>query len=274
MTDRLAGLLRHYTLTARVFHTGPFCGRHAYAGDHGHVHVIRSGRVQVRAAVHGELEVAEPSLLFYPRPADHVFVTPPDQAVDLVCAAVDLGSAAGNPLAAALPPVVLVPLAQLPMLGATLELLIAEAFGDFCGRQAAIDRLCELLLIQLLRHLMDQRMATTGLLAGLADKRLARAIAAMHDAPRQAWTLEELAGAAGMSRARFAARFRDTVGVTPGNYLSRWRVNLACALLRKGRPVGLVADDVGYGSATALARAFRASMGCSPRQWLHGRGAD
>jgi AraC-like DNA-binding protein len=29
-----------------------------------------------------------------------------------------------------------------------------------------------------------------------------------------------------------------------------------------------VADRVGYGSPNALARAFRARMGCAPRDWL------
>ena len=136
----------------------------------------------------------------------------------------------------------------MPGLGPTLELLFAEAERDQCGRQAAIDRLCELLLIQLLRYLMDGRLGATGLLAGLADPKLARAITAMHDAPQTAWSLEALAAQAGMSRARFAAAFKDAVGVTPGDYLADWRMNVSCTLLKQGRPVAVVADRVGYGS--------------------------
>ena len=125
-----------------------------------------------------------------------------------------------------------------------------------------------MLLIQLLRYLMDGRLGATGLLAGLADPKLARAITAMHDAPQTAWSLEALAAKAGMSRARFAAAFKDAVGVTPGDYLADWRMNVSCTLLKQGRPVAVVADRVGYGSPNALARAFRVRMGCAPRDWL------
>ena len=130
-----------------------------------------------------------------------------------------------------------------------------------------MNRLCELLLIHLFRYLMNSESAPTGLLAGLADKRLAKAITAIHEQPAEAWTLDRMADAAGMSRARFAAAFRGTVGCTPGAYLSVWRINLACKYLRQGKPVAWTADAVGYGSATALARAFRANTGQSPAEW-------
>lgn len=268
MADRLAGLLQHYTLSARVFHSGAFCGQHHYAAPHGYVHLVRRGPITARSSVHADVLVTEPSLLFYPRVASHRFIAAPGETAELLCAEVDLGASAGNPLAMALPPMLLIPLADLPGLGPTLALLFAEAEREQCGRQAAIDRLCELLLIQLLRFLMDRGAAQTGLLAGLADPKLARAIVAMHDAPHTAWSLETLAAQAGMSRARFAAVFKDTVGVTPGDYLADWRMNVSCTLLRQGRPVSVVADRVGYGSPNALARAFRARMGCAPREWL------
>jgi len=38
MADRLAGLLRHYSLSARVFHSGAFCEQHHYAAPHGYIH--------------------------------------------------------------------------------------------------------------------------------------------------------------------------------------------------------------------------------------------
>lgn len=179
MADRLAGLLRHYSLSARVFHSGAFCGQHHYAAPHGYIHLVRRGPITARSPVHEDLLVTEPSLLFYPRVASHRFVAAPGDTAELLCAEVDLGASTGNPLAMALPSMLLIPLADLPGLGPTLELLFAEAERDQCGRQAAIDRLCELLLIQLLRYLMDGRLGATGLLAGLADPKLARAITAM-----------------------------------------------------------------------------------------------
>ena len=102
----------------------------------------------------------------------------------------------------------------------------------------------------------------------LFDPQPARAMTAMHDAPQTAWSLAALAAKAGMSRARFAAAFKDAVGVTPGDYLADWRMNVSCTLVKQGRPVAVVADRVGYGSPNALARAFRVRMGCAPRDWL------
>lgn len=268
MTDRLAGLLNHYSLSARVFHSGALCGAKRFDRDHGYIHVLRQGPLEVSAEVHPPMQINEPCLLFYPRGAPHRFHAPAAAGADLVCATVDLGSTSGNPLALALPEVLRISLEELPELSTTLDLLFAEAFANHCGRQAAIDRLCEYLLIQLLRFLMDRGFAHGGLLAGLADPRLARAISAMHEAPAQDWSLEALADRAGMSRARFAARFREVVGQTPGHYLAAWRINVACSLLRQGRPVALAADRVGYASAPALARAFRAHLGCSPSEWL------
>ena len=80
-----------------------------------------------------------------------------------------------------------------------------------------------------------------------------------------------LAGVAGLSRARFAAHFVAVVGQTPAAYLAAWRIALAQAALLRGRPVAVVAADVGYDSASALARAFGRIVGCSPRAWLRAR---
>ena len=268
MTDRLAGLLAHYALRARVFHSGSLCGSKLYDDDTGHIHLLRAGTAAVSSPTHGPLRLDRPSLLFYPRPTPHRIDPVDNAAVDLLCAMVEFGSAAGNPLARALPRVSVLDLGELPQLTHVLELLFDEAAADHCGRQAAIDRLCELVLIHLLRELMDRGSADAGLLAGLAEPRLARALSAIHDAPGRAWSLAALASLAGMSRARFASAFRDRIGCTPGQYLAQWRIQVACNLLRRGRPMGLIADEVGYGSAQALARAFRAHLGCSPSAWL------
>ncbi|MCP5230198.1 AraC family transcriptional regulator, partial [Accumulibacter sp.] len=219
---------------------------------------------------HGPLHLERPSLLFYPRPTPHRIDAGAGAGVpvDLLCAMVELGSAAGNPLAQALPLVSVLDLSELPQLTHLLEMLFDEAGGNHCGRQVAIDRLCELVLIHLLRELMDRGSTNAGLLAGLADPRLARALSAIHEAPGRPWSLTSLASLAGMSRARFASAFRDQIGCTPGHYLAHWRVQVACNLLRRGRPVGHIADEVGYGSAQALARAFRTHLGYSPSVWL------
>lgn len=269
MQDRLAEFFNRYNFSAHMFYAGTLCLSESFddpaAG--GYMHLIRHGAMTVFSPEHPVLKISKPSLLFYPRSTSHRFVLENECEVDLVCAALDLGGHSASPLAQALPAMLLLSLDEVPGLGATLELLFAEAQQQHCGRQAAIDRLFEYLLIQVLRHVLDHQPNSTGLLAGLADRRLAKAITAIHNEPRRNWSLDVLAQEAGMSRARFAVNFREIMGMTPGSYLSQWRMGLAQVLLKKGKPVAVVADEVGYSSVVALSRAFKAQTGLTPQAW-------
>ncbi len=274
MGDRLVSLLNWFELRARVFQAGPLCRSTRYdaGAGLGYIHVLRAGRLRVEHPGRTPFELADPCLVFHMTPTTHRLL-PQDDNVDLVCASFEFGAGLHNPLVVALPEIVLVLLADLPSLSATLDVLFKEAAEDHCGRQAILDRLSEVVIIQLLRELMDQGRIESGLLAGLSDPRLAKAINGMHADPAHAWTLEELAAFANMSRARFATRFRETVGTTPMVYLSEWRLSVARSLLRRGRSVQHTADAVGYGSASALSRAFTAHSGISPREWKQQQGA-
>lgn len=267
--DRLAAFFDRYSCRVEMFFSGTLCGEAGFDTQSatGHLHLIRRGPVHVYAGTQPGLTITEPSLLLYPRLLGHRFVTRKDVGADLVCATVDFGQNDGNPLTAALPAQVLIPLRALPELQPTLDLLFNEAGGMGCGRRAAIDCLFGYLLIQIFRHVLDNGQASVGLLAGLADRRLVRALAAIHDRPETAWSLESLAAMAGMSRARFAVRFREVLGMTAGEYLTRWRIGLARQMLKQGKPVAVVADAVGYGGAASLSRAFKSSTGVTPRQW-------
>ncbi len=269
MDDRLASLLRRFALRARVFQTGMLCRSERFDATDGlgYIHVLRGGSLRLSAHGVAPRVVREPCVLFMPSAVHHRLQPDPVTGADLVCASIDFGAAVGNPLTRALPPVVVVPIVQGDALAAALGLLFDEAAEAHCGRQAVLDRLAEVVIVLLFRHLMDAGLIGHGVLAGLADDRLMKAITAMHDAPAEPWTLNRLAAAAGMSRARFAARFRDVVGETPAAYLAGWRVSLAQALLDAGRPVNVVAGEVGYDSASALARVFRNRTGVAPTTW-------
>ncbi|MGB4360279.1 MAG: AraC family transcriptional regulator [Rhodoferax sp.] len=268
--DRLTSLLSHFSLRAGVFYTGNICGIHDFAQDNlrGHIHLVRRGPVQVIGVRQETFEITEPTLLFLPHPDTHRLVADDRTGADVVCATVQFGGAGRNPITDSLPSVVMVKLTELSGVEALLELMFDEAFADHNGRQAVLDRLCEVLMIRLLRHCIEQGLTQGGTLAGLADARLAKAIAAIHDDPAQERDLSSMAALAGMSRARFAVRFKEVTGETPADYLASWRVMTAQALLKKGRLLKHVADDVGYGSASALTRAFVRKLGCSPSAWL------
>jgi transcriptional regulator GlxA family with amidase domain len=115
---------------------------------------------------------------------------------------------------------------------------------------------------------MVSPLVDSGVLLGLSDPRLSKAIEAMHKHPETPWALEQLAQHAGMSRTRFAAHFREVVGMTPFDYLTNWRLGVAQTMLRKGSSLKLMAAAVGYANATALTRVFTQRVEMSPTEWL------
>lgn len=270
--DRLSALLHHFSLHAGVFYTGNICGIHDFSEDamRGHLHLIRRGPVQVIGTQAQTFTIIEPTLLFLPRPSHHRLVADESAGADVVCGTIQFGGGGCNPVTDSLPSVVLVELASLAGVEALLDLMFEEAFAENNGRQAVLDRLCEVLMIRLIRHCIDQGLTQGGTLAGLADPRLAKTLMAIHDDPARERDLSSMAALAGMSRARFAVRFREVTGETPAHYLASWRVMTAQGLLKRGRALKHVADDVGYGSASTLTRAFIRQLGCSPIEWLKG----
>jgi AraC-like DNA-binding protein len=269
--DKLTPLLNHFSLRAGVFYTGKICGIHDFEQDalHGHIHLIRTGSARVIGVQKDTIDITRPSILFLPRPEAHRLLVDDEVGADVVCGSVLFGAGGRNPITDSLPSVVLVTLAELPGVEALLELMFDEAFSARPGNQAALDRLCEVLMIRLLRHCIGQRLTQGGALAGLADNRLAKALIEIHADPGRNWELSDMAEVAGMSRARFAVRFRTITGETPANYLATWRVMTAQRLLKQGRQLKHVACDVGYGSASALTRVFLRKLGYSPTEWIN-----
>jgi AraC-like DNA-binding protein len=147
-----------------------------------------------------------------------------------------------------------------------VELIGDEAEADRDGRDLILERLVEVLLVEALRlRSASAGREEQGLLAGLSDPSLARALQGIHADLSRRWTVEQLARTAGMSRAVFAERFARKVGMPPMQYLLEWRVALAKALLRGERlSLGEVAEKTGYQSASAFSTAFTRLTGCSP----------
>ncbi len=275
--DRLSSLLERFRVRTHLFHNGPLCGVTHYAAlpGRGFLHVLRRGEMVLthrpRSGAPRRIEVREPSLLFYPRPLAHYFHNAPAEGCDFTCAAVEFQGGENHPLARALPPVVVLPLAQVAGLAHTLDLLFAETEQVRCGHRLLADRLCEVLLLQLLRWLLDhpeQSGMPTGLLTGLSHPLLAKTLVALHERPGEAWTLPRMAAEAGMSRSAFAAAFKAHVGEGPAEYLAQWRLAIVQTELRKGVSLKAAAEQLGYSSASALSRVFAQKVGASPREWL------
>ena len=270
--DRLSTLLERFPLRAGVFHTGLACGSFDFDPDvkPGHFHLVRSGRALLIDADERTQPIEEPSVVFFPDARSHRLLA--DCDLELVCATVRFGIAGASPVVGALPAWVIVTLREAPLLAALSELISAEVYSDRPGRQAALNRLCELAVVTVLRFCLDTGLASGSAFAGLADLRLAKALEAMHGQPEREWTLEALARLVGMSRARFASRFREVVQATPGEHLAACRMVKAQQLLRQGGRLKWVAEAVGYASASAFTRAFTRVVGIGPAQWASAAG--
>jgi AraC-like DNA-binding protein len=151
----------------------------------------------------------------------------------------------------------------------SLERLREELRDPRPGGSLIAQQLAYTMLIQALRlHLSDATSAGPGWLSALADKHMSLAITAMHQSPGHPWTLQSLAEQVGLSRSVFALRFRETVGVTAMEYLTRWRMLLAAGRLKSSSDgLASIANSLGYDSESAFGKAFRRIMGCSPRQY-------
>jgi AraC-like DNA-binding protein len=267
--DPLAPFFDRFTLSARMFFSGLQCGASPLLGEPtGYLHLLRKGVLTITRPNARPLVLDTPSIVFLPRPQQHRVEGPETGGVDLVCATVRFGEGMLNPLTSSFPEPFVVPLDAIPELAPALELLFSEASSERPGRQVALDRLFEFVLVLLMRSALSQRLINSGILSGLADERLGKAIQLMHKHPEFSWSLEELAQGAGMSRARFAARFRHVVGVTPFDYLTDWRLGVAQTMLRKGSSIKAIAASVGYANATAFTRVFTKRFGMSPSDWL------
>jgi len=77
-----------------------------------------------------------------------------------------------------------------------------------------------------------------------------------------------MAERAGMSRSTFSLKFKETVGTSPMEYLTNWRMILAGnKLTNSNDSVSMIAEAMGYESESAFSTAFKRVIGCSPRQY-------
>jgi AraC-like DNA-binding protein len=157
-----------------------------------------------------------------------------------------------------------------------VELIAEETTELRPGRDLILHRLVEVLLVEALRFQPASAAKAArqeqGLLAGLADPALARALRRIHDDVARRWTVADLARTAGMSRAVFAERFTRKVGMPPLQYLLEWRIAIAKDVLcRERAPLAEVAEKIGYQSASAFSTAFARHAGCSPSTFARTR---
>jgi AraC family transcriptional activator of mtrCDE len=287
--DPLSELLRQLRFSATVYLRSDFCGLWA---------VDTSGGRQVpfHLVTHGEgwlhVEGQEPEqllpghLVLFPADSAHVLASTPtlpskaiiNQAASvvidgpvtrLVCGFFRFDRRAADPLLSSLPATMLLNLSDAPTSSARdlVQLWMREAADDQLGSNLAIDRYAELIFIQMLRTEMAAGRLQ-GVIGALADARLGPSLAAIHQAPGEAHRLIDLADQAGMSESAYSQRFKRLVGMTPGNYIKHWRMQLAQrALAETDRSIADIADTSGYESEVSFRKAFSSYVGTAPARY-------
>ena len=237
-------------------------------------HYVVSGIVEVTGGA-APLRLEAGDFLMLPRSEAHRLRAEQDAVV--ASGELDTTTAPGLPLASALP----APLTACgfvvrePHMGPLIETLGLEFGGMRAGNCLMASRIASIIATAAVRSWVENGCASDQWLVSVRDPHIARAVAAMREAPGEPWTVDRLARVASASRTVFAERFRELVGDSPSRYLATVRVEQATELLRDDRlSVGEVAHRLGYGSDVAFSRAFRRVTGVSPAAWRRSAAAD
>jgi len=175
-------------------------------------------------------------------------------------------------LLAGLPPLTVVRPRAGSSLRATLDVLGGELLQTGPGQQALLDSLLDVVLVQALREQLAADVdAAPGWFRGMADPAVGAALRAIHADPQREWTVASLAAEASLSRATFARRFTQLLGLAPLAYVTDWRMALAREQLRAGdASLAAVARSLGYASEFSFAAAFKRHHGVAPGRWRAG----
>lgn len=278
-TDLLDELLSTFSIRAHIAFRGLACERWSIGGPtQGRLgfHFVLCGACWAHLPdVSHPVALREGALLLYRPSASHLLADSADSVglvvparitslardepaphVGLLCGYFD-GAGTHSPLVEALPPYLLWPdFAALPApLVPLMHTLVACAHDTSrCGEQV-LARLCEVLLLMILRDPSVVPRERIAPLRAHCDPALRRAFESIHAQPGKRWTLTALARSVGLSRSAFAQRFTEIAGVPAMTYLRWHRLALAEKHMSDGLSDEQAARALGYRSVAAFRRA-------------------
>lgn len=148
-----------------------------------------------------------------------------------------------------------------------MRFMSSEILSSQAGTDAIVHRLAEIIFIHAIRNYVGERGDDAGFIAAVLDANLARCLSKIHSEPAQKWTVASLASTAGMSRTIFAERFKSLIGMTPMEYVTRWRMQQARRqLIKSDMTLSDIVIESGYGSEAAFTRAFKRYFDLTPGQ--------
>ncbi|MCK9195003.1 MAG: AraC family transcriptional regulator [Nevskia sp.] len=275
-----AAVLGAHQLRAFISDNPHYCGswnEPEGAIDHGMFHLIDEGECWVGISG-GEpyIPLGPGDLVLFPHGTEHQLCSVPDTPItgtrnlftSVICGEFEFATGNRNPILDALPELIVVREKDSGMQFRLLAQLLAhEARQDHFGRQLVLDKLADALFVMALRYYIANSPERRGLIAALADPRLARVLEAIHADPGRAWTVAALAEIAHQSRTAFAQYFGEVLSVSPYQYLTEWRMAEAQRLLADPKSsAATIAEKLGYQTEAAFRRAFKKVHGYGPGQ--------
>ena len=186
----------------------------------------------------------------------------------LMCGIVHYDQESPHPLLDSLPEILHFPkLEAQQSIWSTVTLIDTEMQRTGGRGGTIVDRLTEVLFLQLLNYYAEQNDEQRGFLIALRDRRLQRALTLIHSEPEFDWSLSSLGERVGMSRATLVRHFKDAIGMAPMTYISNWRIMKAYNLIKyNSKPLEQIAEQVGFGSARSLSKSFQRHYHCTPNE--------
>ncbi|MBS2036952.1 AraC family transcriptional regulator [bacterium] len=276
----------------------------AGAGTHSSFHLLASGRGEVcLPATQQRYHLEQGDLIFLPWGSEHVVCSHPELEPEnladfilrtqpvtahsiirhhpgqppgckMICGVFQVGNLAYHPVYRHLPVALVIPGENgepLAWIQNYLEQLEEEVERREAGYESVLDKLFDLLFLEILAHWLQDEGDHLGVTQALGDPYLGPCLERIHQRPEADWTVAEMARQAGLSRTAFAERFHRRVGVTPISYVTEWRLWRALHLIESGEH-GLesVARETGFSDESSLSRAFRRRFGRSVREFRKG----
>ena len=147
----------------------------------------------------------------------------------------------------------------------TLQAIGSETGQPRMGGDLIALKMSEAIFAQAVRAYLESDEASQAGLSGFADPYLARALSAFHNDPSRDWTVGDLAREAGQSRTGFAQHFARKMAITPMQYATSWRMQIARqALVERKISIIEAAELTGYTSEAAFSRVFKKEVGLPP----------
>jgi thiosulfate/3-mercaptopyruvate sulfurtransferase len=285
--DLISNMLSTLRLDANIFLHSTFCNEWVIdIGDFdvGTFHLVSHGDSWLHLPHQKPIPLKARDLVVLPHNAPHLITnspeaprsetprnTPADEvfgpSVTLICGKVSFSQNYWNPLIDALPEYIILTAqdSRDTTLGNIIEALISESEGKKIGGEAIIDRLADILFIEVLRAYVSRTHSNSGLVA-VSDPKISLALSEFHEDPGRNWSVQNLAEVACLSRSAFAERFQSLLGLSPMHYVGRWRMQIAhCKLTETDESIGDIAESCGYTNEESFAKAFRKEFGGSPK---------